>query len=132
MEIGPKDVEKGTVAFARRDKPGKEGKSFVPADQLKGQVAEILQTIQASLYEKALAFRESNTYNPIDYAEFIETVKNGWAYSWWCGKQSCEAQIKEETKATTRCIPLNQNNETGKCIHCGSPASEKAIFARSY
>ena len=132
IEIGPKDVEKGTVAFARRDKPGKEGKSFVPADQLKGQVAEMLQTIQASLYEKALAFREANTHNPTDYAEFKETVKNGWAYSWWCGNRSCEAEIKEETKSTNRCIPLDQNNGTGLCIHCGSPASEKAIFARSY
>lgn len=132
IEIGPKDVEKGTVAFARRDIPGREGKSFVPANQLTGQVAEMLQTIQVSLYEKALAFRESNTYSPADFDEFKEIVKNGWAYSWWCGNSTCEAEIKELTKATTRCIPLDQGTGSGLCIHCGQPASEKAIFARSY
>ena len=132
LEIGPKDVEKGTVAFARRDIPGRDGKSFVPANQLAGQVAEMLQTIQASLYEKALAFRESNTHYPKDYTDFQEIVKNGWAYTWWCGNPVCEAKIKEDTKATTRCIPLNQGQDNGKCIHCGSPAAEKVFFARSY
>jgi prolyl-tRNA synthetase len=132
MEIGPKDVEKGTVAFARRDILGKAGKSFAPAVQLAGQVAEVLQSIQASLYEKALAFRKANTYEPKDYVEFQENVQKGWAYSWWCGDPACEAKIKDETKATTRCIPLEQTGGTGSCIFCGKPATEKAIFARSY
>ena len=132
IEIGPKDVEQGTVAFARRDIPGKKGRSFVPADQLAAQVAEMLQTIQASLFEKALAFRESHTISPKDYAEFKDIVQNGWALTWWCGSANCENKIKEETKATTRCIPSNQTVEKGACIYCGAPSDEKAIFARSY
>ena len=132
IDIGPKDVEKGTVAFARRDLPGKPGKSLIPADQLAAQVAEMLQTIQVSLYEKALAFRESNTYDPKDYTEFKERVENGWAFSWWCGNPDCEANIKDATKASTRCIPLNQPGGEGPCIYCGSTSKEKALFARSY
>ena len=132
IEIGPKDVEKGTAAFARRDILGKAGKSFVPADQLAAQVAEMLQTIQASMYEKALAFRENNTHTPKNYAELKEIVQNGWALTWWCGSSDCENKIKEETKATTRCIPLDQPAGTGACIYCGSTSKEKVIFARSY
>lgn len=132
IEIGPKDVEKGTVTFARRDRPGKEGKSFLPAHQLAEQVAEMLQAIQASLFDKALAFREGNTHEPRSYDEFKQIVQNGWAFTGWCGRAECEARIKEETKATTRCIPQNQDNNAGTCIYCGSPATEKAIFARAY
>jgi len=132
IEIGPKDVEKGTAAFARRDILGKAGKSFVPADQLAAQVAEMLQTIQASMYEKALAFRENNTHTPKNYAELKEIIQNGWALTWWCGSSDCENKIKEETKATTRCIPLDQPAGTGACIYCGSTSKEKVIFARSY
>jgi prolyl-tRNA synthetase len=132
IEIGPKDVEKGTIAFARRDIPGKAGKTFVPAEQLAGRVAEMLQTIQASMYEKALAFREANTHNPKDYAELKAVVQDGWALSWWCGNEECETKIKEETKASTRCIPLDQAEGEGKCIYCGAAAKEKVIFARSY
>jgi prolyl-tRNA synthetase len=132
VEIGPKDVEKGTVAFARRDMPGRAGKSFVPAEQLAAQVAEMLQTIQASMYDKALAFREANTHDPKDYAELKEVVQNGWALSWWCGSADCETKIKEETKASTRCIPLDQPAGQGKCIYCGADATERVIFGRSY
>jgi len=132
IEIGPKDVEKGTVAFARRDLPGKEGKSFVERQQLEGLVAETLQTIQASMYERALAFRESNTHDPKSYEELIGVVQNGWALSWWCGSKECEAKVKEDTKASTRCIPLEQPGGEGNCIVCGKSAQEKVYFARSY
>ena len=132
IEIGPRDVEKGTLAFARRDLPGKAGKSFVQRSQLEAQVAEALQSIQASLYERALAFRWSNTSEPKDYAELQQIVQNGWAYAFWCGDPVCEAKIKDETKATTRCIPLEQVKGEGTCVICGKPATEKAIFGRSY
>ncbi len=59
-------------------------------------------------------------------------MQNGWALSWWCGDKACEAKIKEDTKATTRCIPGNQPGGSGRCICCGEPASEKAYFARAY
>ncbi len=132
VEIGPKDVQKGTVAFARRDLPGKAGKSFVPQTQLNAQVSEALQSIQTTLYKRALAFQEANTHDPKDLAEFREAVMNGWAFSWWCGGRECEAKIKEETKATTRCIPLEQIHGEGSCIYCGEAATEKVYFARAY
>jgi len=132
IEIGPKDVQKGTLAFARRDLPGKAGKSFVQHEQLEAQVAETLQSIQASLFERALAFRRANTFNPKDYEELKAVVDKGWAFSWWCGDADCEARVKDETKATTRCIPLEQEPGQGSCIVCGQPATEKVIFGRAY
>jgi prolyl-tRNA synthetase len=132
IEIGPKDVQKDSVAFARRDLPGKAGKSFVSREQLAAQVAETLQTIQASLYEKALAFREANTFDPKNYTELVEGVQKGFAYAWWCGGLECEAKVKEETKASTRCIPLEQPGNEGQCIVCGRSAKEKVYFARAY
>jgi prolyl-tRNA synthetase len=92
----------------------------------------MLQTIQVSLYEKALAFREANTYNPSNYTELAEGVQKGFAYAWWCGSLECEAKVKEDTKASTRCIPLEQPGNEGQCIVCGRPAKEKVYFARAY
>jgi prolyl-tRNA synthetase len=132
IEIGPKDVAKGTVAFARRDLPGKAGKTFVSQDQLPVQVAEMLVTIQASLYERALAFRQTNTYYPTNYAELVEAVSKGWAYAYWCEDPACEAKVKEETKASTRCIPLDQEESQGTCVICGKPANKKIYLARAY
>ena len=132
LEIGPKDVAKGTVALARRDRPGKDGRSFVPQDQIQRLAAETLASIHTSLYERALAFRKANTHDPRSYDEFRQAVEGGWAFSWWCGDGACETQIKEETKATTRNIPLEQPGGSGRCIHCGKPATEKAIFAKAY
>jgi prolyl-tRNA synthetase len=132
IEIGPKDVEKGSVAFARRDKPGREGKTFVPQAQLEAQVAEILTEIQASLYNRALAFRDAHISEPKDYSELQKVVEDGWAFSYWCGSTECETKIKEDTKATTRCIPLDQKESAGKCIVCGKPAKDKAYFAKAY
>ncbi len=132
IEIGPKDVQKGTLAFARRDTPGKTGKTFVQQDQLEAQVAETLQSIQATLFERALAFRRANTHESKDYEELKSVVENGWAFSWWCGDPECETKVKEETKATTRCIPLDQEPGQGVCIICGKAATEKVIFGRAY
>jgi prolyl-tRNA synthetase len=132
IEIGPKDVEKGSVAMARRDIPGKAGKSFVSQDQLAGQVAEVLSDIHASLYDKAKAFRDAHIHDVNDYEELKQVVQKGWAFAWWCGSEQCEAKVKEDTKATTRCIPLDQPGGTGKCAVCGEEATEKVYFARAY
>ena len=132
IEIGPRDVQNSTLAFSRRDMPGKAGKTFVKHTQIEAQVAEALQSIQATLFERALAFRRANTYEPKDYDELKTVVDKGWAFSWWCGDPECEAQAKEETKATTRCIPLEQGSGQGNCIICGKPATEKVIFGRAY
>ncbi len=132
IEVGPKDIAKGTVVFARRDLPGKEGKSSVYRDQLKAQVAEALLNIQASLFERAMAFRKAHTFDPKDYAEFQQVILNGWAFSWFCEDAACEAKVKDETRATARCIPLEQPGGQGTCIVCGKPATRKVYFARAY
>jgi prolyl-tRNA synthetase len=132
IEIGPKDVEKGSVALARRDMPGRAGKSFITQAGLAVQVAAALDEIQASLFQRALEFRQANTYEPSDYAGLVEAVQKGWAFAWWCGSPECEAKVKEETKATTRCIPLEQPGGNGPCVVCGERSSEKIYFARAY
>jgi len=132
LELGPKDVAKGSVVLARRDRPGKEGKSFVPQQGIAAAVAQMLEEIQKSLYERALEFRKSHTFEPADFAEFKGVVEKGFAFSWWCGAGDCEEKIKEETKATMRCIPIEQPGGSGKCIYCGRAAAEKAIFAKAY
>jgi len=132
IEIGPKDVAKGTLAFARRDMPGKTGKSIVDRNQVSSRVSDILLAIHESLYDRALAFRQSNIYDPQNYDEMREVLQKGWAYSWWCGNPECETRMKEDTKATARCIPLDQPDGEGGCIYCGSKAKEKAYFARAY
>ncbi len=141
IEVGPKDVEQGTVVFARRDHgpdrqgmglPGKGGKSFVPQTGVAEAARSILTTIQSDLLQRATEFRDANTFEPKNYDEFKAIVENSFARAWWCGDRQCEAEIKEETKATTRCIPLGQPGGSGVCIHCGKPAQEVAIFAKAY
>jgi prolyl-tRNA synthetase len=132
IEIGPRDVAAGTAGLARRDMPGKQAKRTVSIDDLPRVVEGSLEEIQRALYERAAAFQKANTHRPKDYAEFKEIVQDGWADTWWCGDSTCEAEIKEETKATTRAIPLGQSAGKGVCIHCGKPATERAIFGRSY
>ena len=132
VELGPKDVAKQSAVLARRDRPGKEGKISASLADLPVTIERLLVEIQQSLHHKALAFREANTHDPKDYAEFKAAVETGFAFSFWCGRAKCEEQIKEETKATMRCIPLDQPGGEGRCICCGQPAKEKAIFGRAY
>lgn len=132
LEIGPKDVEKGSVMAARRDIPGRDGKSFLPQENILQAVTGLLAEIQTSLYERAKIFRDSHIFEAANYKELTDAVEKGWAYSWWCGSADCEAKVKEDTKATTRCIPMNQPGGTGKCVVCGKESSEKVYFARAY
>ncbi|MCS7178571.1 MAG: proline--tRNA ligase [Anaerolineae bacterium] len=132
IEVGPQDVAQEQVMLARRDRPGKEGKTAVPMAGLGKAVREALKTIQADLYQRALAFREAHTFHPEDLEKLREAVANGFADAWWCGDATCEAQVKEETTATIRCIPLEQEPGTGRCVVCGREARERAIFARAY
>jgi prolyl-tRNA synthetase len=132
IEIGPKDVQNHSVALARRDIPGRDGKAFVSQDGLHQVVEKLLEEIQLNLLRKATQFRDDHIFDPKDYAEMKQVLEQGWAYSYWCGSKECEDQVKNDTKATTRCIPLNQSVEKGKCIVCGQEAAEKVYFARSY
>jgi len=125
IEIGPRDVEKGSVALARRDVPGREGKSFVPQAGLASTVSGLLSEIHSSMLRRATDYRDANIHDPKTYDELTDVVTNGWAFSWWCGDAACEAKVKEETKATIRCIPLEgQPGGKGKCIVCGKEADK--------
>ena len=132
VEIGPKDVEKGSVALARRDVPGRDGKSFVSQTNLAETVNGLLVDIQASLLKRATEFRDANIHEPKDYEEMKKVLADGWAFSWWCESKECEAKVKEDTKATTRNIPFDQPEGEGKCIVCGEKASKKVYFAKAY
>ncbi len=132
IEIGPRDVEKGQVVLARRDVPGKEGKAFVPREGLAARVGELLEAMQKDLLARALKFREENTSDARTWDELAQAVENGFARAYWCGDPACEDRVKEELKASTRCIPFAQPGVPGKCAICGREAQEVAIFGRAY
>jgi prolyl-tRNA synthetase len=132
VELGPKDVAKQTAVLAQRDLPGKEWKISAALANLPATIEKLLGKIQESLYDKALAFRKSNTHDAKTFDELKEAVETGFAFSFWCANADCEARIKEETRATMRCIPFEQPGGSGVCVACGQPATERAIFARAY
>ncbi|QHT66724.1 proline--tRNA ligase [Rhodocytophaga rosea] len=131
IAIGPRDLENGTAEVARRDT--KEKKVY-PMNELVSQVETLLQDIQQNIYQKALAFREANTTQVNTYAEFKEVLDNkgGFIFAHWDGTAETEEKIKEETKATIRCIPLNNEQEEGICMYSGQPSWQRVIFARAY
>ncbi len=134
IEIGPKDVQSEQAVLARRDQPGREGKRTVPQADLAQECQTLLEEIQQNLFQKALRFREEHTLEPTDYEGLKTAVEDGFALAYWCGDSNCEKEIQEETKATNRCIPLDQGKipSDASCIRCGGPARERAIFARAY
>ena len=140
VELGPKDVAKQAAMLARRDRPGREGKVSSPLADLPRTIESLLLDIHNSMFEKALAFRRANTHETKTYDEFKKAVETGFAFAHWCGSGECEEKIKEETRATMRCIPLDQTEVLGHaggggsstCVHCGKEAKERAIFARAY
>jgi prolyl-tRNA synthetase len=132
IEIGPRDVQKEQVVLARRDMPGRPGKSFVPMAGLQQAVADLLETVQQALYERALAFREENTVDAATYDEVREAVDGKFVRAYWCGDPADEEKLKEDTSATSRCFLLEGEIEAGVCAICGQPATDRAIFARAY
>ena len=132
IEIGPRDLEKNSAALARRDIPGREGKRFVPQEGLSQTVADLLEEIQQNLLEKATKFRDENTHDVDNYEDFKEAIKTGFARVWWAGDNDDEIRVKEETKATMRCIPFDQPGGSGTCFFSGKPATQIAIFGRAY
>ncbi len=133
MEVGPKDVQNNTVALARRDIPGKEGKKFLPQDGIAATVQELLTAIQANMLQQATVFRDANIHDVSNYDELKALVeKGGWARVWWAGSSEDEGRIKEETGATVRCIPFDQPGGSGTCFLTGKPSSTIALFAKAY
>ncbi|MEQ8470536.1 MAG: proline--tRNA ligase [Marinoscillum sp.] len=131
IAIGPKDLEKGTVEIARRDTKEKQ---FVAQDQTIDHVTNLLSVIQSSIYQKAANFKEANTRTVESYEEFKQVLESdgGFIYAHWDGTPETEEKIKEETKATIRCIPLNSTLEEGTCIYSGNPSKGKVLFAKAY
>jgi prolyl-tRNA synthetase len=132
VELGPKDVAKQAAVLARRDRPGREGKISAPLADIPQTIEKLLVEVQQSMFDKALAFRKANTHDAKIYDDLKKAVETGFALAPWCGSGDCEAKIKEETRATMRCIPLEQPASTGNCVYCGKAAAESAIFARAY
>ena len=132
LEIGPKDVEKNSVMAARRDIPGKPGKSFLSQDNLADQVRDLLDTIQNGILTKAEKFRDDNIHEAKTYDDLKGIVENGWAEAWWCGDPACEAKIKADTKGTTRCMNFEHQHGHGQCVCCGKDAEKKIYFSKAY
>ncbi|UCD09747.1 MAG: proline--tRNA ligase [Dehalococcoidales bacterium] len=133
IEIGPRDVANRKVTIARRDKPGKENKTAIPINDIKREIRHLLKTIQRNMFEKALKFRNSNTFEPTDWEAFKSAVERGFAMAYHCGSPECEVAIKD-LKVTNRCVlqSLNKNEAHPRCIMCGKPGIEQAVFAKSY
>ncbi|MCW5521161.1 proline--tRNA ligase [Aureitalea sp. L0-47] len=131
IAIGPKDVEKGTVELARRDTLTKE---FIPKEDVVTKVEALMEEIQENLYKKAIDFRSNNTTEVDSYDEFKKVLdeKGGFILAHWDGTAATEERVKNETKATIRCIPLDDNNEPGNCMVTGNPSARKVLFARAY
>ena len=131
IAIGPRDLQNDTVEVARRDT---KEKSVYQIIDIEGKIAHLLEQIQENLYEKALNFKEMNTQAVNSYEEFknVLDTKGGFVLAHWDGTSETELKIKEETKATIRCIPLNNRKEEGKCIYSGNPSVQRVVFAKAY
>lgn len=131
VAIGERDLENGTVEIARRDELTKE---TVSIDGIETVIEKLLSDIQANLFAKALKRREEQTKKVDTYAEFKKALDEtpGFILAHWDGTPETEEKIKEETKATIRCIPLNNSQESGTCIYSGKPSAQRVVFARAY
>ncbi|RRR69582.1 MAG: proline--tRNA ligase [Candidatus Viridilinea halotolerans] len=132
VEVGPKDVAKGSVALARRDIPGREGKRFVPQAGLTAHLLELLAEMQTALFQRALAFRAERSAHVSTYDELRQQVERGFAWAYWDGTVEDEKRIQDETRATIRCIPLDQPSEVGRCVYTGRETSQMVVFSRAY
>ncbi len=131
LVLGPKDIENNQVELVRRDTMQKQ---LYPQEGIDSVVVDLLDEIQKNIYAKALGFREKNTYSVDDYDEFRDIIENkgGFVSAHWDGTTETELKIKEDTLATIRCIPLEPNPESGKCILTGKPSKQRVVFAKAY
>lgn len=131
LEIGPRDIEENKVVLVRRDTGEK---LTVEQQNLETELARLLEDIQKNLYDKALQHRINKTHAVESMEEFKETLakEGGFIEAMWCGKQACEDRIKEETQATSRCIPFEQERLSETCVCCGEGAEQLVIWAKAY
>jgi prolyl-tRNA synthetase len=141
LEIGPRDMAQNSVFVGRRDCPPGEKKS-IRKNQFVAEVTNILDKMQENLFQRALSFRKRHSVKLEDEKTFYEfftaqkkdkpEIHGGFAWSHWCGAETCEAKIKEDLSVTIRCIPLQSEREEGKCVCCGQQSSRRVVFAKAY
>lgn len=131
LAIGPRDLENGTIEVARRDT---KEKKVVSIDEVTTLIPTLLDEIQQNIYNRALKFREEKTTHVDTYDQFKKVLdeRGGFVMAHWDGTPETEAAIKEETKATIRCIPMDAREEAGKCVYSGKPSGKRVLFARAY
>jgi len=131
IAIGGRDMENGTLEIARRDTLEKQTMAQVDAVD---HIMKLMDEIQANIYSKALKFREESTYKVDTWDEFVDAIENkgGFVLAHWDGTPETEEWIKQQTKATIRCILLNNEKEEGFCIKTGKPSSQRVVFAKAY
>jgi prolyl-tRNA synthetase len=131
IAVGPKDLEKGTFEIARRDT---KEKSIIQQSEAVEYITNLLEEIQINIYSKALSYKEQMTSSVDTWAEFKSQIKGegGFVYAHWDGTSETEEKIKNQTKATIRCIPLDAEPEAGKCIFTGNPSTQRVLFAKAY
>ncbi|MBR0153828.1 MAG: proline--tRNA ligase [Lachnospiraceae bacterium] len=131
LEIGPKDIANGQCVLVRRDN---HEKLVVALDEIETKVPELLETIQKDMFERAKAHRDAHTATAVTYDEFKEAVetKPGFVKAMWCEDRACEDKIKEDTGATSRCMPFAQETISDVCVCCGKPAKKLVIWGRAY
>jgi len=139
LELGPRDVEQGVcVAVPRIPTRGlKEGekrqKETLALDGVAASLQGLLDDLQKALFARALAFREEHSYRVDDYGQFQADIeKGGFFWAHWCGSPACETKVKDETKATIRCLPFDADKEEGRCMVCGAPSDRRVVWARAY
>jgi prolyl-tRNA synthetase len=131
VELGPRDIAAGQATLFRRDLATKEA---VPLEGLGGAARELLADVQRGLFEDARSFRDEHTFTPDTWDEMRELLSaaRGFVVTGWCEDEACEARVKDETKATIRCLPLERERVDGDCPVCGRPATERAYWAQAY
>ncbi|KAK9801960.1 hypothetical protein WJX73_001837 [Symbiochloris irregularis] len=136
VEVGPRDVAQSACVTARRDQPGKQGKTFgvsMEAEAFTAHIHELLASIQESLLQEAIAFRDANIVDVSSFDDLKQAVAEGrWARGPWAGNDADEEKVKQETQATLRCFPFDQPADRGTCFYTGSSNAETAIFAKAY
>lgn len=131
VEIGPKDIEAGHGVVVRRDT---REKITVAIDEIAERIPEIMEQMQKDMYDRALKFRDEHTYDAVTYDEFKDTIANkpGFVRAMWCGDEACELKIKEDTTATSRCMPFEQHKLSDVCVCCGKPAKAMVYWGKAY
>lgn len=131
VEIGPKDIEAGKAVVVRRDT---REKIEVSLDEITERLPELIETMQSDMFERAKKHMQEHTYEAVTYDEFKDLIANkpGFVKAMWCGEEACELKIKEDTTATSRCMPFEQEHLSDTCVCCGKPAKTMVYWGKAY